>query len=75
MHVENSDALSERLFRQNPGTVASIQHVLVDEFQDTNTVQVRVVEHFASRAQYELVKHLARASGAVTIVGDTDQVS
>ena len=36
--------------------------MLCDEFQDTNTVQ------------YLLVKHFARSSGAVTVVGDPDQV-
>ncbi|OSX59010.1 hypothetical protein POSPLADRAFT_1151629 [Postia placenta MAD-698-R-SB12] len=37
------------------------QHVLVDEFQDTNTVQ------------YELMKCIAAANKCVTIVGDPDQ--
>jgi DNA helicase-2/ATP-dependent DNA helicase PcrA len=36
-------------------------HVLVDEFQDTNNVQ------------YRLVRHLARRTGSMTVVGDEDQ--
>ena len=36
-------------------------HVLVDEFQDTNLVQ------------YQLVRHLSRRSGSITVVGDEDQ--
>jgi DNA helicase-2/ATP-dependent DNA helicase PcrA len=36
-------------------------HVLVDEFQDTNNVQ------------YRLVRALARRSGSITVVGDEDQ--
>ncbi|TFK47713.1 UvrD-helicase-domain-containing protein [Heliocybe sulcata] len=37
------------------------QHVLVDEFQDTNTLQ------------YDLMRHIASSSRCVTIVGDPDQ--
>ncbi|HEY4392822.1 MAG TPA: 3'-5' exonuclease [Polyangia bacterium] len=36
-------------------------HVLVDEFQDTNSVQ------------YRLVRHLSRRSRSITVVGDEDQ--
>src|ERR1700722_14093130 len=36
-------------------------HVLVDEFQDTNHVQ------------YRLVRRLSRLSGSITVVGDEDQ--
>src|SRR5450631_1090281 len=36
-------------------------HVLVDEFQDTNSVQ------------YRLVRLLARQTGSITVVGDEDQ--
>ncbi|OCH89587.1 UvrD-helicase-domain-containing protein [Obba rivulosa] len=37
------------------------KHVLVDEFQDTNTMQ------------YELMRHIAASSRCVTVVGDPDQ--
>jgi DNA helicase-2/ATP-dependent DNA helicase PcrA len=40
---------------------ARFDHVLVDEFQDTNSVQ------------YRLVRHLARRAGSITVVGDEDQ--
>ena len=36
-------------------------HVLVDEFQDTNAVQ------------YRLVRHLSRGTSSITVVGDEDQ--
>ncbi|WFD36734.1 DNA helicase [Malassezia cuniculi] len=49
-----------KLVREHNDTVSHIQHVLVDEFQDTN------------RTQYELMTHLA-ALGSITIVGDPDQ--
>ncbi|KAA1096084.1 hypothetical protein PGT21_004498 [Puccinia graminis f. sp. tritici] len=50
----------EKLFRSHPTIIAHIQHVLIDEFQDTNTVQ------------YEIMRLLAHR-GAVTVVGDPDQ--
>ncbi|WAQ87939.1 hypothetical protein PtA15_9A63 [Puccinia triticina] len=52
--------LGEKLFRSHPAIIAHIEHVLIDEFQDTNTVQ------------YEIMRLLAHR-GAVTVVGDPDQ--
>ncbi|KAG2340726.1 UvrD-helicase-domain-containing protein [Suillus weaverae] len=50
-----------RLFSRHPRYVAWCQHILVDEFQDTNAVQ------------YELMCCIAAASRCVTVVGDPDQ--
>jgi hypothetical protein len=54
-----------RLFTQHPDVLAKYQrryfHILVDEFQDTNT------------AQYALVKRLAEKKGNLFAVGDEDQ--
>ncbi|MCA9678750.1 MAG: UvrD-helicase domain-containing protein [Kofleriaceae bacterium] len=44
-----------------PRLATQFRHVLVDEFQDTN------------RVQYRLVMHLAHATRNVTVVGDDDQ--
>lgn len=49
------------LFSRNKEVIAWCTHVLVDEFQDTNTLQ------------YELMRHIASVSRCVTIVGDPDQ--
>src|SRR2546430_7336198 len=54
-----------QLFREHPDRLAYWQHrfdhVLVDEFQDTNS------------AQYRLVKLLAAPHGNLCVVGDDDQ--
>ncbi len=44
-----------------PKLAARFDHVLVDEFQDTN------------RVQYELVRHLSSRTGNLAVVGDDDQ--
>lgn len=54
-----------RLLRKRPAIVKKyqqqFQHILVDEFQDTNW------------AQYELIKRLAAPRNNLTVVGDDDQ--
>ena len=65
-HALDFDDLLSRgleLFKEHQRVLANVKHVLVDEFQDTNTVQ------------YDMVKQMARKSQALTIVGDPDQVS
>jgi len=50
-----------KLFRAAPKILDDCKHILVDEFQDTNTTQ------------YELMKLFSKAHGCVTVVGDPDQ--
>ncbi|KAI5450408.1 ATP-dependent DNA helicase srs2 [Naganishia albida] len=49
-----------RLLEKEKRVISSVRHVLVDEFQDTNTTQYNLMKAFAKR-------------GHVTIVGDPDQ--
>jgi len=53
------------LFKQHPEILEKwqnkVRHLLVDEYQDTNT------------CQYELVKMLTGVDGGLTVVGDDDQ--
>ncbi|BFZ63131.1 ATP-dependent DNA helicase srs2 [Saitoella coloradoensis] len=49
------------LLKERPQCVGNIQHVLVDEYQDTNFVQ------------YELMRLFAQKAKRITIVGDPDQ--
>ncbi|MBI4863003.1 MAG: UvrD-helicase domain-containing protein, partial [Candidatus Riflebacteria bacterium] len=72
-HLKRQNAMDFRdllwrmleLFTRFPETLASYQqrfrYVLVDEYQDTN------------RVQYRLVRHLAGPQGNLTVVGDEDQ--
>ncbi|OAL52713.1 ATP-depentend DNA helicase-like protein [Pyrenochaeta sp. DS3sAY3a] len=49
------------LLRDHPSCVSTIQAVLIDEYQDTNTIQ------------YKLMKLLSQYRRRITIVGDPDQ--
>lgn len=49
------------LLRDHPEVVSNVQTVLVDEFQDTNTIQYNLMNLFASKNR------------RITIVGDPDQ--
>ncbi|MBT3321689.1 MAG: UvrD-helicase domain-containing protein [Anaerolineae bacterium] len=65
MDFDDLLVVTARLLEENPGVRAQyaerFQHILVDEFQDTNM------------AQYTLIKHLASAHGNLFCVGDQDQ--
>ena len=49
------------LMRSHPQCVSNVEAVLIDEFQDTNTVQ------------YDLMSLFAQSRNVITIVGDPDQ--
>ncbi|KAG9099650.1 hypothetical protein FRC06_005057, partial [Ceratobasidium sp. 370] len=56
--------MGHRVLKAAPRAIANLRHVVVDEFQDTNTMQ------------YELMRVLADAcGGCVSVVGDPDQSS
>ena len=65
--LDGDDLLTEtrRLFDERLDVLAEasrhIQHLLIDEFQDTNAVQ------------YDIVRMLAQAGSGLTVVGDPDQ--
>lgn len=50
-----------RLFKEHPEILQTCRHILVDEFQDTNTTQ------------YQLMRCFAKAHLGVSVVGDPDQ--
>lgn len=50
-----------RLIKKHPSIVKNIEHVLVDEFQDT------------SHVEFELLTLLCAARNSITVVGDPDQ--
>ncbi|OWB70739.1 nucleoside-triphosphatase activity protein [[Candida] boidinii] len=56
---------TKRLLTENPQIVSRIRHVLVDEFQDTNEVQMDLVYLFS--------EHDTAFKDNVTVVGDPDQ--
>ncbi|KAG8687719.1 hypothetical protein FRC11_006704, partial [Ceratobasidium sp. 423] len=52
------------LVQQKPWLASHFRHILVDEFQDTNL------------AQYKLIRAISRASNSgITVVGDPDQAN
>lgn len=53
---------TSKLFDQYPECTSLVQHVLIDEFQDTNTIQLKLL--------YQMVKN---CNDNVTVVGDADQ--
>ncbi|KAI9021460.1 P-loop containing nucleoside triphosphate hydrolase protein [Phycomyces nitens] len=53
--------LGKNLLKIHPEIVNNIEHILVDEFQDTNTIQ------------YQILKAMSYGGKHVTVVGDPDQ--
>ncbi|QOU20583.1 hypothetical protein BRETT_000293 [Brettanomyces bruxellensis] len=54
--------LTYKLLKEHPKCLRNIEHVLVDEFQDTNLVQLELMYLFALNSNHK-----------VTVVGDPDQ--
>ena len=58
------------LLQRYPECVNNVQAVLIDEFQDTNTVQYELMRLFP---QQNLSKSNSKKNTSITIVGDPDQ--
>jgi DNA helicase-2/ATP-dependent DNA helicase PcrA len=58
------------LLRRHPECVSNVEAVLIDEFQDTNTVQYEIMRHFSQRRPSSIANG---AAPSITIVGDPDQ--
>ncbi|KAG5366296.1 ATP-dependent DNA helicase srs2 [Yarrowia sp. B02] len=64
-HIDFDDILTKtaELIRKHPEVVAEVETVLVDEFQDTNKIQMELVDLFS--------RHTKQRS--ITVIGDPDQ--
>lgn len=64
-HIDFDDILTKtaELIRKYPEVVSEIETVLVDEFQDTNNIQMELVHLFSSQA----------SKRSITVIGDPDQ--
>lgn len=64
-HIDFDDILTKtaELIRKHPEVVSEVETVLVDEFQDTNKIQMELVDLFS--------RHTPKRS--ITVIGDPDQ--
>ncbi|KAG5357158.1 ATP-dependent DNA helicase srs2 [Yarrowia sp. C11] len=64
-HIDFDDILTKtaELIRKHPEVVSEVETVLVDEFQDTNKIQMELVDLFS--------RHQPQRS--ITVIGDPDQ--
>jgi DNA helicase-2/ATP-dependent DNA helicase PcrA len=64
-HIDFDDILTKtaELIRKHPEVVSEVETVLVDEFQDTNKIQMELVDLFS--------RHTPQRS--ITVIGDPDQ--